>query len=630
MAGLTMNRRDNDLQRIFTRRALLLGSVQLALFGTLAGRLYYLQVIESDKYQLLAEENRINMRLLPPRRGRILDRNGVELASNRRNYRVLIVAEQTPNVDATLEALSKLINVDDVQRQRVKREIERRRKFVPVMVAENLSWEDFAKVNLHSLDLPGVQLDVGETRDYPFGETFSHVIGYVGAVSEAELGDDPLLELPGFRIGKTGIEKRYDELLRGSAGTSQVEVNAVGRVIRELSRNEGQPGKDLVLTIDMALQEYTQRRLATERSGAAVVLDIHNGDVLAMGSTPSFDPNAFNIGISWSAWEELISDPLRPLTNKAISGQYAPGSTFKMVVALAALEAGIDPRESVFCPGYTTLGKDRFHCWKRFGHGHVDMVDGIKHSCDVYFYDIARRVGIDAIAAMARRFGLGGVPGLGLSGESAGLIPDRDWKRGSFGEPWYPGETLVAGIGQGYILTTPLQLAVMTARIANGGHAITPRLVRQGLAGATADPPAAEEAVPSLGVPSAHLTLIRDAMDRVTNDRRGTAYASRIEEPGMAMAGKTGTAQVRRITMSERLAGVRDNEDLPWIRRDHALFVAFAPVRAPAYTVAVVIEHGGGGAKVAAPIARDILLETQLRDPGRRLSRQRVAEAGSG
>lgn len=624
-------RSDQQRYRTFARRTALLAGGKALLLSTLVGRMYYLQVVESEKYAVLAEENRINLRLLPPPRGRIYDRFGVPIAVNDQNYRVVIIAEQTPDLEATLSDLSQIIPLSESERARILRERARKRAFVPITVRDNLTWEQVARIEVSAPDLPGVSIEVGQTRNYPFKGAVAHVLGYVAAVSESELSgsSDPLLELPGFRIGKTGIEKRYDELLRGSAGTSQVEVNAVGRVIRELSRNEGQPGKDLVLTIDMALQEYTQRRLATERSGAAVVLDIHSGDVLAMGSTPSFDPNAFNIGISWSAWEELISDPLRPLTNKALSGQYAPGSTFKMVVALAALEAGINPRESVFCPGYTTLGKDRFHCWKRFGHGHMDMVDGIKHSCDVYFYDIARRVGIDAIAAMARRFGFGGVPGLGLSGESAGLIPDRDWKRGSLGQPWYPGETLVAGIGQGYILTTPLQLAVMTARIANGGYAITPRLVRQGLAGATADPLAAETA-PSLGVPSAHLALIRDAMDRVTNDLRGTAYAARIEEPGMAMAGKTGTAQVRRITMSERLAGVRDNEDLPWIRRDHALFVAFAPVRAPAYAVAVVIEHGGGGAKVAAPIARDILLETQLRDPGRRLSRQRVAEAGSG
>jgi penicillin-binding protein 2 len=624
-------RSDQQRYRTFARRTALLAGGKALLLSTLVGRMYYLQVVESEKYAVLADENRINLRLLPPPRGRIYDRFGVPIAVNDQNYRVVIIAEQTPDLEATLSDLSQIIPLSESERARILRERARKRAFVPITVRDNLTWEQVARIEVSAPDLPGVSIEVGQTRDYPFKDAVAHVLGYVAAVSESELSgsSDPLLELPGFRIGKTGIEKRYDELLRGSAGTSQVEVNAVGRVIRELSRNEGQPGKDLILTIDMALQEYTQQRLATERSGAAVVLDIHSGDVLAMGSTPSFDPNAFNIGISWSAWEELISDPLRPLTNKAISGQYAPGSTFKMVVALAALEAGINPRESVFCPGYTTLGKDRFHCWKRFGHGHVDMVDGIKHSCDVYFYEIARRVGIDAIAAMARRFGLGGVSGLGLSGESAGLIPDRDWKRGSLGQPWYPGETLVAGIGQGYILTTPLQLAVMTARIANGGYAITPRLVRQGLAGATADPLAAET-VPSLGVPSAHLALIRDAMDRVTNDLRGTAYAARIEEPGMAMAGKTGTAQVRRITMSERLAGVRDNEDLPWIRRDHALFVAFAPVRAPAYAVAVVIEHGGGGAKVAAPIARDILLETQLRDPGRRLSRQRVAEAGSG
>lgn len=619
MAGLTMNRRDNDLQRIFTRRALLLGSAQLALFGTLAGRLYYLQVIESDKYQLLAEENRINMRLLPPRRGRILDRNGTELASNRRNYRVLIVAEQTRNVDATLEALSKLINVDDAQRQRVKREIERRRKFVPVMVAENLSWEDFAKVNLHSLDLPGVQLDVGETRDYPFGAMFSHVIGYVGAVSEAELGDDPLLELPGFRIGKSGIERIYDEKLRGRAGHSQIEVNAYGRAIRELARHDGQPGDDVVLTIDSDLQRVAMERFG-EESGAAVVMDIHTGDVLALVSNPGFDPNWFNVGITNAQWRQLNGDKFKPLINKAVQGTYPPGSTFKMLVGMAALEAGtMNPDTRVFCPGHMEFGNNRFHCWKKGGHGSMNMVSAIEESCDVYFYEAAKRTGVDKIADMAKRLGLGAITEIDQTGERKGLIPSREWKRGALGQPWHPGENLVTGIGQGYVLTTPLQLCVMASRLANGGYAVTPRLVRpSAVLGPEPDPRQAPQRWPQINIRREHLDLALEGMIRVTSPPRGTAQRARITLAEYAMAGKTGSSQVRRITKAERDTRVRKNEEKPWEERDHALFVAYAPVSAPRYACAVIVEHGGGGSTAAAPIARDIMLEVQKRDPSRK------------
>ncbi len=619
MAGLTMNRRDNDLQRIFSRRALLLGSAQLALFGVLAGRLYYLQVIESDKYQLLAEENRINMRLLPPRRGRILDRFGAELASNRQNYRVLIVAEQTRNVDATLEALSRLIQVDDAQRQRVKREIERRRKFVPVMVAENLSWEDFAKVNLHSLDLPGVQLDVGETRDYPYGEMFSHVVGYVGAVSEAELGDDPLLELPGFRIGKSGVEKIYDEKLRGRAGHSQIEVNAYGRAIRELARHDGQPGDDVVLTIDAELQRFAMDRFG-DQSGAAVVMDIHTGDVLALMSNPGFDPNWFNVGITNAQWRQLNSDKFKPLINKAVQGTYPPGSTFKMTVGLAALESGaMAPDTRVFCPGHMEFGNNRFHCWKKGGHGSMTMVSALEESCDVYFYEAAKRTGVDKIAEMAHRLGLGMLTEIDQTGERKGLIPTRAWKRAVLGQPWHPGENLVIGIGQGYVLATPLQLAVMVSRLANGGYAVTPRLLRpNGAFGPEADQRLAPERWPRIDVKRDHLELALEGMIRVTSPPRGTAQRARITLAQYAMAGKTGSSQVRRITKAERDTRVRKNEEKPWEERDHALFVAYAPVHAPRYACAVIVEHGGGGSTAAAPIARDLMLEVQKRDPSRR------------
>ncbi|MEO3428715.1 penicillin-binding protein 2 [Pelagibius sp. CAU 1746] len=613
---------DNERQRAFSRRGLLLGGAQTLLLAGLAGRMYYLQVIESDRYKTLAEDNRINLRLLPPPRGRILDRFGLPLASNRQNFRVVLVREHAGDVEKVLMALSRLIELNEHDTKRVLREVSRKRGFVPVTVRENLTWDEVSRVEVNGPELPGVTIEMGQIRDYPFADSMAHVLGYVAAVAERDLTGDPLLELPGFRIGKNGIEQKYDLALRGNAGTSQIEVNAYGRVIRELNREEGKPGDELVLTVDGGLQTFVHQRLQGEKSASAVVMDIENGDVLALASVPSYDPNAFNIGLTYKQWNDLINDPLHPLTNKAIAGMYAPGSTFKMVVALAALKAGINPNQKVFCPGYMTLGRSRFHCWKRHGHGWVDMHEGIQHSCDVFFYEISRKVGIDNIAAMANQFGLGEKVGIDLNGERGGVIPTRDWKLANIGEAWQGGETLVASIGQGFVLTTPLQLATMAARIASGRQ-VTPRLTRG--VRANAQLPEGEAAAPApdfapLDLPEAHLKIVRDAMDAVSNHPRGTAYRARIQEEGMELAGKTGTSQVRRITMAERAAGVTKNEQLPWRRRDHALFVSFAPVHKPRYCCAVVVEHGGGGSAVAAPIARDILLETQQRDPAGRRS----------
>jgi len=609
---------DNERSKTFTRRALLVGGGQALLFSTLAARMYYLQVVESDRYKMLAEDNRINLRLLPPPRGRIVDRYGVPVAVNQQNYRVVLVREQALDVMQTLTVLSQIIELPEYETQRVLREVGRKRAFVPVTVRDYLSWEDVSRIEVNAPDLPGVSIEVGQTRNYPYNEQMTHILGYVSAVSEAELTGDPLLELPGFRIGKQGIEKQYDAPLRGTAGSSQLEVNAVGRTIRELSRDEGKPGEDLVLTIDAALQTFTHGRLQAERSASAVVMDVNTGDVLALASAPGYDPSLFNVGLSNETWNALIKDPLVPLTNKAIAGQYAPGSTFKPMVALAALEAGIGPDFQAYCPGFLQLGNARFHCWKKGGHGTLDMYQAIQHSCDVYFYELSKRVGIDRMSDMAKRFGLGATVGIDLPGERAGMIPTRDWKLANIGEAWQAGETLISAIGQGFVLATPLQLTVMAARLANGGKAVMPRLTRRADAGSPAAGKAAEPVeagFADMGIPVAHMRVVQTGMDLVTNNPRGTAYRARITEPGWEMAGKSGTSQVRRISMAERAAGVTKNEDLPWRRRDHALFMAFAPVQAPRYACAVIVEHGGGGSGTAAPIVRDILIETQRRDP---------------
>lgn len=604
--------RDLDRQKQFTRRALLLGGGQTLLLTALAGRLYYLQVTEGERYLTLADDNRVNIKLMMPIRGRILDRHGRALAVNRQEFRAVLTAEQAQNVAASLDALSELVTVSDADRKRILREISRQRRFVPATIRDDLSWDDVARIEVNALDLPGISIEEGQSRDYPFGDLLSHVLGYVGPVSETDAADgDPLLQLPGFRIGKAGIEKRYETALRGIGGSSQVEVNAVGRVIRELDRSEGDSGTDLTLALDLELQRMAVERLGSE-SGAAVVLDIETGEVLAMASTPAYDPAAFNRGLTTEEWKALTSDPKSPLTNKAIAGQYAPGSTFKPVVALAALERGVlDAGTRVFCPGDLRLGSSVFHCWRRGGHGSLAMRDALAQSCDCYFYEAARRVGVDRIAAMGKRLGLGIPLGIDLPHERGGLLPTQEWKMSTRGSGWSTGETVITGIGQGYVLSTPLQLAMMAARIGNGKVAPVPRLVRDRR---TAESVGLNETPTSLGLSEAHLKVVRDGMNAVVNSDRGTAKRAAINISGMEMAGKTGTSQVRRISTSERQSGVIRNEHLPWERRDHALFIGYAPVSRPRFAVAVVIEHGGAGSKAAAPVARDILLTAQKLD----------------
>lgn len=604
--------RDTDRAKMFGRRAAALGLAKLGLFGILAGRMYYLQIVEGSRYATLADENRINIRLLPPPRGRILDRFGNPLADNEINYRALIVAEDTGKaggMQATLERLARIVDISPKDIQRVLRDSKRRRSFVPIKVVENLTWEEVARIQVNSPDLPGIDIDVGQSRSYPNGETLAHVLGYVAQVSESDLTGDPLLELPGFRIGKAGVEKVHDLALRGAGGTSQVEVNALGRVKRELERKEGEPGAEVHLTIDLELQRYVEQRVG-EESAAVVVLDVHTGEILAMSSQPGFDPNAFNKGLTNAYWRQLVGNEKSPLINKSIVGQYPPGSTFKMVVALAALEAGvITPDQTVFCNGMTELGNARFHCWKKWGHGHMDLHEAIEQSCDLYFYEIAKRLGIDRIAEMARRFGLGEPPDLDLPGARAGVMPTRDWKLATIGQSWQRGETLIAGIGQGYVLSTPLQLAVMTARLVNGGIAVQPHLTSR-IGGTPVERPEPD----ALDVSAGSLKLIAEAMNAVVNGPKGTARAAAIEDPALAMGGKTGTAQVRRISKSERDTRVLKNEELEWRERDHALFVGYAPVSAPRFAVSVIVEHGGSGSTAAAPIARDVLLEVQRRN----------------
>ncbi|MDF0601787.1 penicillin-binding protein 2 [Psychromarinibacter sp. C21-152] len=595
--------------RVVSRRGLILGGGMAAFSAVLTARMRYMQVEQADQFRLLADENRINIRLVPPSRGLIFDRAGVILADNEQNYRVVLVREDAGNVEDVLARLQKIIKLPEEELEKVKEEIDRRSPFVPVTVADRLSWKAFSEIAVNAPALPGVTPEVGQSRIYPLDEDFAHIVGYVGPVSDYDLtegyladDDDPLLQIPKFQVGKTGVEAKREHDLRGQAGTRRIEVNAQGRVMRELDRVEGRSGQDIRLTVDSALQNYLQVRLGDE-SASAVVMNVETGDLLAIGSAPSFDPNKFVRGISVADYRALLEDDHRPLANKSVQGAYPPGSTFKMVTALAALEDGvIEPDEEVYCPGYKELGRRRFHCWKRWGHGDLALVNALEQSCDVYFYDIAERVGIEKITAMARKLGLGIRHDLPVSAVVGGLTPTKAWKRENRDADWLIGDTLNAGIGQGFVLTSPLQLAVMTARIASGRQ-VEPRLVRSIEAQDEAPAP------PPLDINPAHLQFIREGMYSVVNSGSGTARGSRVVAEGLRMAGKTGTSQVRNITAAERARGVTRNEDLPWERRDHALFVSYAPADAPKLACSVVVEHGGGGSLAAAPIARDILLQ---------------------
>ncbi len=587
-----------------TRRGLMLLGLQFGVVGALGWRMRQLQIEQNARYALLAEENRVNIRLIPPARGLIFDREGRPLALNRQNYRIVMVREQAGDAAITLARLGKIIDLPPDRQQRALREMNARSAFVPVVVADNLTWDDVVRVSANAPVLPGVIAEVGLSRSYPDAYSTSHVVGYVGPVSESDLAGlvdpDPVLQIPRFQIGKTGVEQRLEPWLRGQAGNMRIEVSAAGRVMRELDRVEGASGRDVQLTIDKGVQNFAMQRMAGE-SAASVVIDVTNGDIIALASSPGFNPNSFVFGISTTEWNGLMTDEYRPLSNKTVAGAYPPGSTFKMVVALAALAAGVmRPGDTVNCGGFTRLGNRRFHCWKSGGHGGVDLRRSLSQSCDVYYYEMARRTGADAIAAMARKLGLGLRHDLPMPAITEGLIPDRAWKVANRGEDWTAGDSFNYGIGQGFTLASPLQLALMTARIASGTD-VAPRLVRA--VGGAPEPLIRPKA---LDIDPHHFALVRDGMFAVANE--GTAYRSRIADPAMLMAGKTGTSQVRIISAAERAAGVTKNDQLPWGRRDHALFVAYAPYDNPRYAVAQIVEHGGGGSAVAAPIARDVLL----------------------
>lgn len=605
-----MRRSDRDLAKAAkttTRRAMLMGGAMTSVVGLLGFRMWQLGVRDAEQYYLLAEENRISLRLVRPDRGRILDRAGKIVADNEQAYRITLVREEARDVDNVLEKLQRLLGLDDETLSKVREQIARTQAFVPITVKDRVTWEELSIVALNSPVLPGVHPEMVLSRVYPFGPDFAHQVGYVGPVSESDLAAgeddaDPVLRLPDYQIGKVGIERGHEVALRGEPGAQRVEVNARGRTMRELALEPPVAGPDMQITLDHHLQNFMRVRLEGQ-SAAAIVMDVTNGDLLGCTSAPSFDPNLFVRGISSRDYGALRDSEFRPLSDKTVQGAYPPGSTVKMSNALAALETGLmDPEETVLCNGYLEISGRRFHCWKRGGHGKMNMVGALRESCDVYFYEVAQRIGIDGIFAMNDRLGLGQKYDLPLSGMAHGNNPSRAWKQERYGEDWLIGDTINASIGQGFTLASPIQLVTMAARLASG-TAVLPRLARP-----VGGPAPGKVSTAPLGLSSEALAIIRQGMFEVANHERGTAYGSRIADETKTMAGKTGSSQVFSITAAERAAGVRSQDELPWNRRDHALFVAFAPTDAPRYAVTVVVEHGGGGSTAAAPIGRDIML----------------------
>lgn len=585
---------DLDRRRL-TRRAMIVGGVQTVAFGAIAARLYQLQVVDGQRLRVLADGNRISARPLLPRRGRILDRSGRVLASNIERFRVWIRPGDRSRMRSSLQRLAPLIGLStrDIDGLIDKAAAQPRHR--SLLVRSDVDFQTIAQIGLRAPELPGIETDVAFDRAYAYGLATGHVVGHTGSVGRPAMDDDRYLKLPDARVGKMGVELGLENDLSGEAGETRFEIDARGDTVRVIAETDAVPGRDVVLTIDAGLQQRVLERLSSEARAAAVVLDVETGEVTVMASVPTYDPNALTVNFTEAAFAELERNPHKPLVNRAIAGLYPPGSTFKMVTALAALEAGvITTRDTVTCNGAFAFAGETFKCWNRGGHGPVDLAEAIRKSCDVYFYDLAERLGVDRIAAMAKTLGLGQTYSCGLGGQKDGLIPTTGWKLATKGERWLRGETILAGIGQGYVLTTPLQLAVMTARLATG-RAVVPSLVRM-----ESGPRPAGSIFPPLTVAAAGLEAVRRAMIGVVHARDGTGSNAALDLGEVLIAGKTGTSQV---WSSAREAPPRDDR---YELRDHALFVSFFPAAQPRYAVSLVVEHGGSGGQTAAPLVRDI------------------------
>ena len=620
--------------KLISRRMFVLTAAKAVVFFGIFGRLVSLQINEANKYKTLSDKNRFREWKLAPQRGIIRDYFNREIASNEKVYQLHITPENSPNLETLFFRLKTILNLSDKRIFYLKRKIAKQKPWEPIIVSENLTWSEFSRINLFLHELQGVEPLVSVARVYPHDST-SHVVGYVSQASVKDLENKKYLRdmsVAGIAVGKTGLESRLDEDIIGEVGFQRYEVNAYGKRIRQIKFDRGKSGKSYRTTIDLEVQNFASK-LIKDVSGSVCIMDIYNGDIITMASSPTYNPNAFVHGIDKKTWKTLLNHRDKPLINKSIAGLYPPGSTIKTLVALSALENDIvSPKLTVQCKGYIELYGEKFHCWEKKGHGFMRMRDAIKRSCDVYFYEIARRLGVDRLSETAKKFGLGRKVLEGFKEERSGVVPDTKWKKKYIGKNWYLGETLHSGIGQGYFQSTPMQLCLMTAQIANGGYEIKPRIIydKENINNNLKDYIDFKNNNPEQSITTEillsnfklktlfrnqeNINFVKEAFFGATNEPGGTSYGSRLSKKEFMYAGKTGTSQVRRITEQQRELEIK-NEDLPYEQRDHALFVAFAPYKEPQYSISVVVEHGGSGSKSAAPIAKKVIKKLLERHP---------------
>ena len=608
--------------KIITRRMFVISIIKVGVFISIISRLFYLQISENLKYRSLSDKNRFREWKIVPERGLIEDYFGNKIAKNTQLFQLHMLPEDVPNMEELFFRLSRIINFNEKNKIRLIKKIKKRKPWEPIIISENLNWEDFSKLNLFLHELQGIKPVISVAREYPTEGSSSHLIGYVSDVSEKDLNNNELLRkinVPGLKTGKNGLEKTFNNLMIGKPGIQRFEVNAYGKRIKELKLIEGEKGKNFRTTIDQEVQKFTSQ-LLEKKSGSVSVMDVYTGDIVALVSSPTYDANKFVHGISSKDWQELIKDPLKPLINKTLAGLYPPGSTIKPIVALSALENDvISPKKIVRCRGSIELYGQTYHCWKEKGHGFMNMRSAIKQSCDVYFYETARRLGIDRLSVTAKEFGLGKKVLENFFEEKSGIVPNTKWKKDNIGRGWVLGETLISGIGQGYFQSTPMQLCLMMAQLANGGYEIKPRIIddkyalqeiidawREEFTNIKNDIDFENPKLRKLYRNKENIKFVHDALYGATNEPMGTSYRSRIRNKKYIYAGKTGTSQIRRITQEERELKLK-NKDLPYEKRDHALFIAFAPYKNPRYAISVIIEHGGSGSSGAAPIAKKVL-----------------------
>ena len=610
--------------KLISRRMFLLSVGKAIVVVGVLGRLISLQINESKKYKTLSDKNRFREWKLAPERGVIKDYFNQDIASNRQVYQIHLIPENTNNINQIFFRLKSILKISDKRISSLKKRIIKQKPWEPIIVSDNLDWSEFSRINLFLHELQGIEPVVSVARVYKDSSS-AHILGYVSQVSAKDLKNKKYLKeilVPGIAVGKTGLERRFDKEMIGKVGFQRYEVNAFGKRIKQILVNQGQAGKDYKTTLDLEVQKYTAEILG-DKAASVCVMDIYNGDIISLVSSPSYDPNTFVHGVDRDYWNSLISNDRKPLTNKALSGLYPPGSTVKTLVALSALENKIvSPLKSVKCTGKIEMYGEKFHCWKKKGHGVVNMRSAIKRSCDVYFYEIARRLGVDKLSETAKKFGLGQKVLKNFSEERSGVVPNTSWKKKYIGENWYIGETLHTGIGQGYFQSTPIQLCLMTAQIANGGFEIKPKIIFDSKKNNLKEYLKFKKENPNQPLPQKlllsnlnlkplfknqdNINIIKDAMYSSSNEPGGTSYRSRLEDKRYMFAGKTGSSQIKRFTEEQREAEVKQ-ENVPYKSRDHALFIAFAPVSDPKYAISVVVEHGGSGSKAAAPIAKKVI-----------------------